>query len=88
MLSDAETALAGLPADSQWRPWALVMHGSAHVVLGEGERGDAILAEAVDEATRLGFAGVRIVALSERSLVAAARGDATEADALAFEAPS
>ncbi len=86
MLSDAETALAGLPADSQWRPWALVMHGSAHVVLGEGERGDAILAEAVDEATRLGFAGVRIVALSERSIVAAARGDATEADALAFEA--
>jgi LuxR family transcriptional regulator, maltose regulon positive regulatory protein len=86
MLSDAQAALVELPADSQWRPWALVMHGAAHVLLGDDERGDVILAEAVDESTRLGFTGVRIVALSERSLVAAARGDVSEADALAFEA--
>jgi len=55
------------------------------IELWDSWRGDEILAEAVDEATRLGFTGVRIVALSQRSLVAAARGDVAAADACGLE---
>jgi LuxR family maltose regulon positive regulatory protein len=86
MLSDAEDALLELPADSQWRPAALVLQGTAYVLLGADDLGDRILADAAEEAARLEATDVRVVALSERSLVAAARGDQTEADALAFEA--
>jgi LuxR family maltose regulon positive regulatory protein len=86
MRADAEDALITLPQDSPLRPAALAMHGAAHVLLGDGEQGDPILALAADEATRLGAADSRLVALSERSLVAAARGDQGGADALAFEA--
>ena len=86
MRSDAEDALIDLPRDSQLRPAALAMHGAAHVLLGDAEQGDLILALAVDEAMRLDATDTRLLALSERSLVAAARGDHAGADALAFEA--
>ena len=55
------------------RPW--LMHGAAHVLLGDAEHGDLILAIAADEAERLERHATRLVALSERSLVAGARGD-------------
>jgi LuxR family transcriptional regulator, maltose regulon positive regulatory protein len=56
------------------------------VLLGDAEGGDLILALAADEAMRLGATDTRVVALSERSLVAAARGDHSGADTLALEA--
>jgi LuxR family maltose regulon positive regulatory protein len=86
MRSDAEEALLDLPRDSQLRPMALTMHGAAHVLAGEAEQGDLILAFAADEAMRLGAADTRLMALSERSLVAAARGDHSGADVLAYQA--
>ena len=86
MLSDAETGLAGLPRNSLLRPAALLMLGSAHVLLGENERGDAFLSAAAGEAERLGATDTRMVALSERSLIAAARDDPATAEALALEA--
>jgi LuxR family maltose regulon positive regulatory protein len=86
MRLDAEDALIDLPRDSRLRPAALAMHGAAHVLLGDAEQGDLILALAADEATRLNATDTRLLALSERSLVAAARGDHAGADALAFEA--
>ncbi len=86
MMSDAQDALLELPEDSQWRPAALVLHGVVQVLLGDDEHGDLILAMAAEEAERLEAHATRLVALSERSLVAAYRGDHSQADALAFEA--
>jgi LuxR family maltose regulon positive regulatory protein len=62
------------------------MHGAAYVLLGDAEQGDRVLALAADEAIRLAATETRVLALSERSLVAAGRGDHAGADALAFEA--
>ena len=58
------------------------------MLLGDAEQADLILALAADEATRLGATDTRLIALSERSLLASARGDHAAADALAFEARS
>ena len=54
---------------------ALLLQGSAYSLLGDDEKADAILGEAVDEATRRGSNDTRVVALSERSLIATARDD-------------
>jgi LuxR family maltose regulon positive regulatory protein len=86
MVADAETGLAGLPTDSLLRPAALLLLGSAHVLLGENDRGDTFLKSAADEAGRLGARDTRMVAISERSLIASARDEPAAAQALALEA--
>ena len=86
MLADAETGLAGLPQESLMRPAALLLLGSAHVLLGENERGDAFLRSAAAEAERLGATDTRMVALSQRSLIASARDDPAAAQSLALQA--
>jgi LuxR family maltose regulon positive regulatory protein len=86
MLADAETGLAGLPPESLLRPTALLLLGSAHVLLGENDRGDAFLRSAAEEAERLGATDTRMVAISERSLIASARDDPGAAQALALQA--
>ncbi len=86
MRADAEEALLDLPRESQLRPAALTLHGVAHVLAGDAEQGDLILALAADEAMRLGAADSRLLALSERALVAAARCDYPAADVLALQA--
>jgi LuxR family maltose regulon positive regulatory protein len=86
MVADAEVGLAELPAESLLRPAALLLVGSANVLLGEDARGDAFLRNAAHEAGRLGARDTRMVALSERSLVASARDDPVAAQALALEA--
>jgi LuxR family transcriptional regulator, maltose regulon positive regulatory protein len=86
MLADAETGLCGLPSGSLLRPTALLLLGSAHMLLGENDRGDAFLRGAADEAERLGATDTRMVALSERSLIASARDDPGSAQALALQA--
>jgi LuxR family maltose regulon positive regulatory protein len=86
MLADAESGLAGLPADSLLRPTALLLLGSAHVLLGEDERGDAFLRSAATEAERLGATDTRMVAISERSLIASAHDDPAAGQALALQA--
>lgn len=85
MLADAEEALAGLPAESPWHSLALVLQGAACVLVGDEQRGDAILAEAAEEAQRSGAAGTRVLAIGERASLAEARGDHTAADELALE---
>jgi LuxR family maltose regulon positive regulatory protein len=52
-------------------------------LLGEDERADAAFATAADEAERLGTADTRVLALSERSLIAAARDDSPATESLA-----
>jgi LuxR family maltose regulon positive regulatory protein len=86
MLADAELALSTLGPASGWRPAALVLRGAAHLLLGEDELADAALALAAEEAESVGLAPSRIVALSERSLLAAARGDEADAAELGLEA--
>jgi LuxR family transcriptional regulator, maltose regulon positive regulatory protein len=86
MQADAELALRKLGPASGWRPSALVLRGAAHLLLGEDDLADAALAEAAEEAESIGVAPSRIVALSERSLLAAARGDEARSGELALEA--
>ena len=75
MCSDIEAALAGLPPDSQWRPTALLLLGCTLVLRGRDDLADAILAAAEESAERLDATDTRIIASSERSLLAIARGE-------------
>jgi LuxR family maltose regulon positive regulatory protein len=86
MQIDADSAVAKLPEDDAWRPAALLVQGAAAVLLGDSDRGDSILAEAVEKATQLGSTETWVVGLGERSLLAAARDDQHEAEDLALEA--
>jgi LuxR family maltose regulon positive regulatory protein len=86
MRRDAEAALAKLAEDDAWLPEALLVRGVAKVLTGEREQGDSILEDAAEAAARLGSAETSVVALSERSLLAAAWGDHGRAEAFAHEA--
>src|SRR5262249_9138017 len=86
MIADAETALGDLPPDSLFRPSASIALGIGRLLLGENERADAALAGAVAEAERLGATDTKMMALTERSLIAAARADHSSAEMLAVEA--
>jgi LuxR family transcriptional regulator, maltose regulon positive regulatory protein len=86
MLADAETAAAGLARESRWRPTALLLLGVAHMLLGEDERADALLAEADAAAAGVGATDTRLLALSARSLLATAANDHASARDLAHAA--
>jgi LuxR family maltose regulon positive regulatory protein len=86
MRADAVRALINLPATSPWRPSALLMQGIAEVLLGEDGQGEAILGEAAEAAEGIGSTEIRIIAISERSLLAEARGEHKTADSLALQA--
>jgi LuxR family maltose regulon positive regulatory protein len=85
MLTNTESALAALSSDHPWHPWALVVKGTAHLLLGEDDRADGVLAKAAEASDRLGRSESRSLALSERSLLASGR-DEGEAETLALEA--
>jgi LuxR family maltose regulon positive regulatory protein len=86
MQADAESAVARLSRDDAWLPAALLVNGVAASLLGDVDRADAFLAEAVERAARLGSTETRAIAAGERSLIAAARDDVHAADSLAEEA--
>ncbi len=86
MCSDVEDALAGLPPTSQWRPIALLLLGSALVLRGRDALADAILAGAEESAERLEATDTRIVAISQRSLLASAHAEHTTAETHALRA--
>jgi LuxR family transcriptional regulator, maltose regulon positive regulatory protein len=86
MLRDAEGALDELPAGSQWRPTGLLLQGAAYLLQGDDERGDAIFADAAEAAECLGATDTRVVAISERSLLAAARDEPGAAEMLSVRA--
>jgi LuxR family transcriptional regulator, maltose regulon positive regulatory protein len=86
MQVDAETALRRLAPGEDWRPSALLVRGVAVSLVGDAELADSILAEAAEEAGRLSATETRVLAMGERSLLAAARDDHHEAESLAFEA--
>jgi LuxR family maltose regulon positive regulatory protein len=84
MRIDAELAVRDLGASSGWRPAANLLLGVAQVLLGEDEQGDESLADAAAESA--GATTTRILALAERSLLLAARGNDAGAEALAVQA--
>jgi LuxR family transcriptional regulator, maltose regulon positive regulatory protein len=86
MAADASAALSGLPADSPLRPSALLALGAANLLRGDSDEADAVFSSAKGEAERLGVTDVPVLAVAERSLIAAARGDHAAADGLAKEA--
>ncbi|MGZ4354829.1 MAG: hypothetical protein ACXVZ4_14940, partial [Gaiellaceae bacterium] len=86
MLDDAAAACDGLPPGDLWRPTALLALGVAQCLTGDERQADAILVEAAESAAAAGAPDTQIAALSERSLLAAARGSPADADALARDA--
>jgi LuxR family transcriptional regulator, maltose regulon positive regulatory protein len=86
MISDAESALADLPPDSNVLPSALIVLGAGYMLLGQKQRADGILAQAAAEADRLGATDTQVVALSERSIIASSQNDVPTAERLALEA--
>jgi LuxR family maltose regulon positive regulatory protein len=82
MLERTTSALKKLPPEHPWRPWALVVNGTAHVLLGQDALADQVFAVAANGSTQ---PESHALALSERSLLAAGRSD-EEAEALALEA--
>ncbi len=80
MLTDAECALSELPSDDTWRPYGLMLQGTAYWLLEEPERADAILSRAVHAAERLGAHETHALALAERAIGDAARDDHATAE--------
>ena len=74
------------PAGSLWRPTALLALGVAQRLAGDEKRADATLIRAVESAAAAGASDTQIAALSERSLLASARGAHADADALVRDA--
>ncbi|HEX3456289.1 MAG TPA: LuxR C-terminal-related transcriptional regulator [Gaiellaceae bacterium] len=86
MLETTEAVVAGLGRDTSRLPYALLLQGTAHALLGEPERADAILALALDAEERVGSTETRVQALTQRARLAAAAGDHRRADSLLAEA--
>jgi LuxR family transcriptional regulator, maltose regulon positive regulatory protein len=83
MLSDARSAVAGLAGDDQWLPLALLVYAAAHVMLGDNERADELLADAVAGAKRDGLGETEVVAASQRMLISEEAHEHASVDAQA-----
>ncbi|HET8789211.1 MAG TPA: LuxR C-terminal-related transcriptional regulator, partial [Actinomycetes bacterium] len=86
MRADAATASAGLAPDDPWRATALLMEGIAHLLDGQAELADPILARVAGVAGPLGATPAASAALAERAIVALERRRWEEAGRLAEEA--
>jgi LuxR family maltose regulon positive regulatory protein len=86
MRADASAAWAGLAPDNPWRATALLMEGISHLLDGEADLADPILARAVDVAEQHGATPAASAALGERAVVAMERQQWGEAARLADRA--
>jgi LuxR family maltose regulon positive regulatory protein len=86
MRADAATAWAGLAPDDPWRATALLMEGVGHLLDGQAELADPILARVAGVAGPLGATPAASAALAERAVVALERRRFQEAGRLAEEA--
>jgi LuxR family transcriptional regulator, maltose regulon positive regulatory protein len=86
MRADAERALRLAPEWSFWRSTASLSLGISFVISGDEDRADDVFADTVEMAQEVGMTDDRSVALAERSLLAAARGDVRGAEQFAQEA--
>jgi LuxR family maltose regulon positive regulatory protein len=83
---DAEVARHGLAPGSQWRGPALLLEGISHLLDGDADRADRILAHTVDVAMHVGAVTAASLALAERAVVAIEHRHWAEAGALADRA--
>ena len=83
ILENATFAAAAEGTGSRWRATALWLLGGAHLLRGDLDAADAVLAEAVDAAPGVGTSGFYALAL--RASLAIARGDWRAAEELARE---
>jgi LuxR family maltose regulon positive regulatory protein len=83
MLYDAQAAVAGLGAETQWRAMALALLGVAYKLAGDDDQAETILAEASAAGEAAGATDVAVLALGERALLAERNGDDAVADGLA-----
>jgi LuxR family maltose regulon positive regulatory protein len=74
MRADAEVAAKTMANGSFWRAAALLFLGMAHLMAGDPDQADAVFEDQVAEARAAGGTIGACVALSERSLLAIARG--------------
>jgi LuxR family transcriptional regulator, maltose regulon positive regulatory protein len=86
MRADAVFTRERLGPDSQWRPAALLVEGTAYLLAGEADRADPILADAVEVATNIAAPPAASAALAERCIVALERNEWPRAEALAEQA--
>jgi LuxR family maltose regulon positive regulatory protein len=86
MLADARAARARLSRANRWHTAAVELEAHAAVLLGAGDEADALLAETVRAAATFGLRETQLIALSQQSLLARARGDDGRADDLAAAA--
>jgi LuxR family transcriptional regulator, maltose regulon positive regulatory protein len=74
MRADAEVAAKTMAAGSFWRAASLLFLGMAHLMAGDPDQADAVFEDQVAEARAAGGTLGACVALSQRSLLAIARG--------------
>jgi LuxR family maltose regulon positive regulatory protein len=86
MRADAQTALATIASGSTWRSYALLALGVSHVLAGDADGADPILADVFELATVTSTIDIASIALAQRSLLAADRGDWPAAEELALRA--
>jgi LuxR family transcriptional regulator, maltose regulon positive regulatory protein len=86
MRADAAAAWAGLAPDSPWRATALLMEGIGHLLDGQAELADPILARVDEVAVALGATPAAAAALAERAIIALERRHWEEAGRLAERA--
>jgi LuxR family maltose regulon positive regulatory protein len=86
MRRDAAIALCGLSPSSPYRAAMLHAEGVSYLLDGDLEAADVVFARALDESTSSGLVPFIPVVLAERGIVAIARDDWAEADALAAQA--
>jgi LuxR family transcriptional regulator, maltose regulon positive regulatory protein len=82
MRTDAEAAVAGLARGSPWWATARLLEGVAHVLAGEADRADPLLAQAAEVAIHVGALPTAAAALAQRALVAIERHDCMQAEML------
>ena len=86
MRRDAATAWEGLSPLSPYRATMLHTTGISHLLEGDPERADPVLADAFGAATRAGAPPLAAVVLAERCIAAVARDDWPAAGAFADQA--
>ena len=86
MQADARDAARRFAAAGIVTPGAVLLLGIAQILSGDPETGDATLADAVRIGEGAGAHEITAAVLAERSLLAAARGHWTRADAMAGQA--
>ncbi|HEY6706241.1 MAG TPA: LuxR C-terminal-related transcriptional regulator [Actinomycetota bacterium] len=84
--ADAVAAWAGLDPDSPWRPTALLMEGVSHLLDGQADLADPILARAVEIAEEHGATPAASAALGQRAVIAMERQQWDEAGRLSDRA--